>query len=352
MATQSTVITLVQETRALCERVQAALDEDAPTPEAGAELAVLASRIRARLREATDDAAGLSPALLELTWTHRALRRGAIDRRLRALGRINEHLASLRSVSCVNDLMSAAAPALARCCVLQRVVVSRVNGAELRAEGVYGAPEEIIELQAVPLPLPPGGIECELIRRPSAILVVADDERAAHPLRTRLGSCGYVVCPVIAGGRTVGFVHADRPTGPPLTEADAHLLWMFATGLGVLFERTTLVERIAAQRRRVHDVFGEAVRQLRAMTDDEVLLSAEALSPAPGTGGLLTPREQQVMVLLVSGARNAEIATQLALSEATVKSYVTAVLRKLDVGNRAEAVSRYMTLTMGERETP
>jgi DNA-binding NarL/FixJ family response regulator len=60
--------------------------------------------------------------------------------------------------------------------------------------------------------------------------------------------------------------------------------------------------------------------------------------------GQLTPREREVLVLLASGASNQQIADALVLSEATVKTHVRGVLRKLEVANRTEAVARYHAL--------
>jgi DNA-binding NarL/FixJ family response regulator len=59
---------------------------------------------------------------------------------------------------------------------------------------------------------------------------------------------------------------------------------------------------------------------------------------------LLTRRELDVLRLLARGGTNRRIAAELVISEATVKSHVVSVLRKLRVANRAEAVSRYHRL--------
>ena len=62
----------------------------------------------------------------------------------------------------------------------------------------------------------------------------------------------------------------------------------------------------------------------------------------------MTSREHEVLRLLAEGAANATIAARLVISEATVKSHVRHILRKLRAANRTEAVIRYQTLVAGE----
>jgi DNA-binding NarL/FixJ family response regulator len=54
----------------------------------------------------------------------------------------------------------------------------------------------------------------------------------------------------------------------------------------------------------------------------------------------LSPRELDVLKLMIQGKRNREIATDLAISEGTVKIHVSSVLSKLGVTDRTEAVTQ------------
>jgi DNA-binding NarL/FixJ family response regulator len=71
----------------------------------------------------------------------------------------------------------------------------------------------------------------------------------------------------------------------------------------------------------------------------------ERFAPRPREPGLpgrdlsaLTPRELEVLGLIGQGMSNAELASALTLSQATVKTHVARILAKLDLRDRVQAV--------------
>lgn len=60
-----------------------------------------------------------------------------------------------------------------------------------------------------------------------------------------------------------------------------------------------------------------------------------------GTRGVqsLTPRQRDVLDLIIEGMSNKEIADRLQVAEATIKVHVTAILRAFGVNSRAKAIS-------------
>lgn len=56
-------------------------------------------------------------------------------------------------------------------------------------------------------------------------------------------------------------------------------------------------------------------------------------------GSLLSPRETEILVLVSRGLENKQIATELGISEATVKTHLKGVFSRLGVSSRAEAAA-------------
>ncbi|MCW8883784.1 MAG: response regulator transcription factor [Motiliproteus sp.] len=66
------------------------------------------------------------------------------------------------------------------------------------------------------------------------------------------------------------------------------------------------------------------------VTDDDAEFAAKLAS--------LTPQQFRVLMMLTEGLLNKQIAYELNVSEATIKAHVTAILRKLGVHSRTQAV--------------
>lgn len=128
-------------------------------------------------------------------------------------------------------------------------------------------------------------------------------------------------------------------------------------------------ERLAALKHRLGetkaialappDVDRDDARAIIAQGADAVLLAADVpalVAPAvkAALAGLLvlsaplgaaverpplTPREKQILALVVMGFTNREIADQLVLAESTVKSHLFSAFRRLGVRSRSEAVA-------------
>ena len=69
----------------------------------------------------------------------------------------------------------------------------------------------------------------------------------------------------------------------------------------------------------------------------QALVETASAPPAPGLD--LTEREREVLVLMIEGLNNIQIAGRLNVSPSTVKSHVSNILSKLGVASRTEAVT-------------
>jgi len=110
-----------------------------------------------------------------------------------------------------------------------------------------------------------------------------------------------------------------------------------------------------------------AVEFLIKPFDDEVLLSAIRHAVKRSTAVLdeqaeiaalhssydsLTPREQEVMRLVVAGRLNKQIGLELGISEITVKAHRGKVMQKMQAGSIADLVKRAVRLGLAPAKNP
>jgi len=80
------------------------------------------------------------------------------------------------------------------------------------------------------------------------------------------------------------------------------------------------------------------IREVHAGRSHIPAAIAERLAERMGTEDL-TPREAEVLEQIVSGKSNKEIASELAITEATVKTHINTLLSKLGVADRTQAAT-------------
>ncbi|MHB8575492.1 MAG: helix-turn-helix transcriptional regulator, partial [Dehalococcoidia bacterium] len=102
----------------------------------------------------------------------------------------------------------------------------------------------------------------------------------------------------------------------------------------ILLQRAALLAGSAGDRCRE-----EGDQVLRALGMDGTLTVSPAAMTEPGLTAQLTPRETDVLRLLVQGKSNRQIADALVISERTAINHVSHILAKLDVEHRSGAVA-------------
>ena len=100
------------------------------------------------------------------------------------------------------------------------------------------------------------------------------------------------------------------------------------------------------------DELAQAIRAAQAgratLSPDVAQSLVEAANQPPTPGLDLTEREREVLILMVEGLNNTQIAGRLTVSPSTIKSHVSNILTKLGVASRTEAV----TLALRNRIVP
>ncbi|MBO0997760.1 response regulator transcription factor [Bacillus sp. SD075] len=85
----------------------------------------------------------------------------------------------------------------------------------------------------------------------------------------------------------------------------------------------------------------ELANSIRVIMDGRRIYAPELVDMAFEEENPLTERESQVLKLIADGKTTKEIASQLYLTNGTVRNYISVILDKLDVSNRVEAIVRF-----------
>lgn len=349
--------------RAVLDGLRAIADADDPRwrPHPADARAVLdgAWSVLADLLDERPQAGAVLDMLRTLTLADEALTRAtAVPRQLgEALSRLED------APSRVADLVRLA-PQLTRYLGFDRAIISRIVDGLWISQSVYIAydprwADEINQVgQSSPQPLFPGLHETEIARRREAMIVtdVQSDARVHRPIADASRSQSYVAAPIVSGNRVVGLLHADcylqgRQTGG----TDCESLAAYSKGLQVALSRAHLAEGLQAVSSVLRSTANDSQDRADAAGEFSLNEPAPDVTENPhialaarvtrrallSVRDVLTARELQILELMAEGRSNAGIATQLVISEGTVKQHVKHILRKLRAANRVEAVSMF-----------
>ena len=286
----------------------------------------------------------------------------ALAQQLSSLSEIRESVGMLSGLS-PRELIDAVPRRACRDLSVGRAMISMISGSvwlpqhlhiEHRTAGSY-AFEEFVDGARIPLSDAPLETELLIRRRTTAFVPdPASDRRTYKQIVDVAQTQAYVAAPITVRSRTVGMLHADRPQDPcSLSEDAAELLAAFAECVSIVFESACLHEQMTKQLERASETYAEVVSML-GDTDDVV----SWMSPLPPTAAprpvrhaeatpvaALTSREREVLSHLATGATNMQIARNLVVSEATVKSHLKQINKKLGTSSRAGAVAVYARMT-------
>lgn len=145
--------------------------------------------------------------------------------------------------------------------------------------------------------------------------------------------------PGATGYSGVALLHAEAPDVPILvvSSADAAQAAREAVAFGAVgfIGKDTPLSGIEAA---IADAL--AGKRIAAAASDERDAMAERVAS-------LSPMQLRVLLGVLDGRLNKQIAHDLSISEATVKAHMTALMKKLDVGNRTQAALAARALGIG-----
>ncbi|MDN2495417.1 LuxR family transcriptional regulator [Nocardia nova] len=281
-------------------------------------------------------AAELGRRLAELLEHEQQLRDREIDAHRRAAGRLHRAVTGLVTATSSAELLRRTCAALAEICTARLVLASSIESDRARPVASY----ESGGANAIPASyrLQPESAESHAVVSGNSSFGYqpASELRALFPE-------GCTVISVSVDGIPVVLVHI----GGKLTAGQHDSAALLLEVLGSCLRRLGLSARRARQLEllRSSGIAREHQNDIPAARSE-----AEPPPPTPSWMEPLTERESEVLRLVLQGASNTAVATELVITIDTVKSHVKRILRKLGATNRSELIARHAALT--NRSTP
>jgi len=200
------------------------------------------------------------------------------------------------------------------------------------------------------------------MKEPEPIVFVIDDERLIRDgLQSLIKSVGLRV-ETFASAQD--FLAAKRPDAPcclvldvrmpglsgldlqvKLIESNIQIPIIFITGHG------DIPMSVRAMKEGAHEFLTKPVRgqdlldavQKAIASDRGLRKERSELAQIRSRFDSLTPREKEVLDLVVAGLLNKQIADELSISIDTIRTYLRRIYEKLHVQSRTEAVAKYLS---------
>lgn len=307
------------------------------------------------------DTEDLLPLLIDARAAEERVREEQRRQSASMVANVQQALARFRPLQPVPDLIEAA-PAAVCSLGFDRALFSRLEESMWIPEtGEIDCDREWADLilqtaKENPQRLIPNLFETEMVRRGQSLLVrnVREDQaRVNQVFASATQTRGYVGALVMPGDQVIGFLHADNYyQRDEVSDYDRDILAMFAEAFGYVLERAMLAARLEDLRARAESFAAGIAETAGGGFSGTLNLNGRSRenrsSARPERTGRwlpysqLTQRETEVLELMGAGCTNDRIASKLVISDATVKSHVKHILRKLGAANRAEAVSIWL----------
>lgn len=189
--------------------------------------------------------------------------------------------------------------------------------------------------------------ESEIVRRRQRTV------RTAHDPLSRRSS---LIVRLSIGGKSAGLLHAATEPGQIVRPVDAECLHAFAAQLEVVYENSLLRRQLQRSTRELTRMLALAAQapDLRSppRIDKESRCVHRPLAHSPTVLDALSSRERQILALVARGATNPEIASELGIATATVKSHAKKLFRKLRVSNRSQAAACFLRAVPNGHDQP
>lgn len=152
--------------------------------------------------------------------------------------------------------------------------------------------------------------------------------------------------PVVDGVEATRLILAKQPSTGVIVltmyPQDEYVFQALKAGAKAYLLKDTRSKELLDVIRKVYQ--GQAVisPEMTARLLDEFRHLSHKIEKKPPGYQTLTEQERRILTLVAAGSSNKDIATDLNLSERTIKNYLSIIFQKLQVNNRTEAAIRAM----------